>query len=236
MEKEIYIDFAWECLRRNKHYIEAWEINKKSILTSSNQNILDLIAEKRWGLLKFVNPSNSSPEGVFWSSKFSKKSLPIIFGKKGDFTWGSLKRAPGLKFKKLQLLDGSSCIKIFNQNDYFQFFVDGETALTEESEISLYMPISLNNNILSKNIDVIKNILNNNMGCESYIKEGQQNDLLETIDGLNKGFSHRTIASLIFGEKVVEREWSSDSWLRANIRYRIKKALNLINDGYLNYL
>ncbi|EIS85591.1 hypothetical protein YPPY66_0759, partial [Yersinia pestis PY-66] len=51
-----------------------------------------------------------------------------------------------------------------------------------------------------------------------------------------QGFSHRDIASEIFGKELVKNEWSADSWVRAKIRYRIKKANALINYGYLNFL
>ncbi|EIT61979.1 hypothetical protein YPPY103_0708 [Yersinia pestis PY-103] len=59
---------------------------------------------------------------------------------------------------------------------------------------------------------------------------------MKTIDDRKQGFSHRDIASEIFGKELVKNEWSADSWVRAKIRYRIKKANALINYGYLNFL
>ncbi|NDJ56679.1 DUF2285 domain-containing protein [Enterobacteriaceae bacterium 4M9] len=234
MKKEIYTDFAWECLRRNKNYINAWKINESKITENERQQHIDLDAEIRWGLLKYVNPEHSRPEKVFWSPKLSKKSLPIILGKNGDFAWKNIVKNSEVRHEKIFLLDGSLCIKIFNHNDYFQFFISDASELTDESKIFLYMPLSLNNSTRNRNIDIINSIFNDKV--ETANREGQQQDLLDTIDGINEGFSHRAIASRIFGEQLVESEWSSDSWLRANIRYRIKKAINLIDTGYLNYL
>lgn len=234
MKKEIYTDFAWECLRRNKNYINSWNVNRVNIIENENQQGLDLSAERLWGLLKYVDPAQSRPDNVFWSPKLSKKSLPVILGKNGDFAWADIERNPELRYKKLYLLDGSLCIKIFSHNDYFQFFISDAKELNDESKIFLYIPLSLNNSARNRCIDVINSILNNKAETDS--REGQQQDLLDTIDGINEGFSHRAIASRIFGEQLVESEWSSDSWLRANIRYRIKKAINLIDTGYLNYL
>ncbi len=234
MNSETYTDFAWECLRRNKLYIKDWYSFKNQETSQEYLNDIDLIAKKKWGLLKFVDPNHATPKGVFWSPELSRRSTRIILSNNGYLTWGNIENTPNLEKKKLFLLDGSLCVKVFNKSNYFQFFIDDASALNDRSNIFLYVPLCLNNNISNKNIDIIKNIINNKI--EGDDKEEQYLTLLKTVDDLNKGFSHRAIASEIFGEQLVEREWSSDSWLRSNIRYRIKKATNLINTGYLNYI
>ncbi|MFW0766437.1 transcriptional regulator domain-containing protein [Trabulsiella odontotermitis] len=233
MDSEEYTDFAWEYLRRNKHYIADWELSKNSKSRPGIQSSLDRDAEKKWGLLKYADPSEKNPKNVFWSPELSSKSARVILSKYGDCIWGSLYKDAGMKVEKLTLLDKTTCIKIFNQNDYFQFFIEDIDALNCKSRIFLCFPINLDNKIKSKNVDFIKSIINNEL---SDINKEPPPNLLETIDDLNKGFSHRTIASKIFGKELVETEWSSDSWLRANIRYRIKKAITLVNTGYLNYI
>lgn len=243
MNKQIYTDFAWECLRRNPGYIRDWEIAQEKKRYCGNeipddavsiQSTLDLNAEKKWGLMKYVEPNNSNPIDVFWSPRLSKRSVRMVVSTTGDFTWDSIANKPGVYHKKLRLMDHSLCVKIFNNNSYFQFFTDSNSSLNENTSLFLYIPFSLQIDAINKNIDIIKGIINNR--GETDEKEKHYLDLLKAIDDRKQGLTHRDIASEIFGEELVKNEWSSDSWLRANIRYRLKKANDLINSGYLNYI
>lgn len=74
MRKKLYNDFAWECLRRNPQYISDWELFMKNTLTNGGgipddseliQSELDLNAEKKWGVMKYIDPYNSDPTNVF---------------------------------------------------------------------------------------------------------------------------------------------------------------------------
>lgn len=243
MNKSIYTDFAWECLRRNPLYIRDWEkvsnsaAPKREKLYDEQANLqsaLDLVAEKKWGLMKYVEPGNSDPTDVFWSPRLSKRSIRLAVSTSGDFTWGHIADKPGVHCHKLRLLDRTYCIKIFNNNGYFQFFTDTSTPLSENSSLYLYIPLNLQAEVINKNIDIIKGIISNRSDDDE--KEKHHMQLLRTIDGRKQGLTHKDIASDLFGEEIVKNEWSSDSWLRANIRYRLKKANKLINDGYLDYI
>ncbi len=244
MNKQIYTDFAWECLRRNPRYISDWEIAQEEERRCENgiipndavrtQNALDLNAEKKWGLMKYVEPNNSNPIDVFWSPRLSKRSVRLAVSTTGDFTWDNIANKPGVHHQKLRLMDHTLCVKIFNNSSYFQFFTDSNASLNENTSLFLYIPFSLQTDAINKNIDIIKGIINNR--GETDEKEKHYLDLLKAIDDRKQGFTHRDIASEIFGEELVKNEWSSDSWLRANIRYRLKKANDLINTGYLDYI
>lgn len=238
-----YTDFAWECLRRNPRYITDWTIANEELCSYENgisdeamktQSIVDLNAEKKWGLMKYVEPDNPDPTDVFWSPRLSKRSIRLALSTSGDFTWGNIAGKPGVYQKKLRLMDRTLCVKIFNKNKYFQFFADSSAILNENTSLFLYIPLSLQTDAINKNIDIIKDIINHR--GETDEKEKHYLDFLKAIDDIKKGFTHRDLASEIFGEELVKNEWSSDSWLRANIRYRLKKANNLINNGYLDYI
>lgn len=242
MENYTYTDIAWEFLRRNKDYIRDWknlgrvksgEEHVKCFL-EVRQNENDLLAEKKWGILKFIDPDNSNPSNVFWSPRLSKKSTRIIFSQSGSCSWENIFENTRVQHKKLILHDNSLCIKIFNNHEYFQFFIDAPVQINKRSQFYIYVPLTLNNDCCNKCAAVINGILNNK--SKSSAKESRHHKLLATIDSMNKGLSHREIASHLFGEKAVEKEWSSDSWLRAKLRYRIKKANELINFGYYDYL
>ncbi len=210
-------------------------IDDKSELIQSE---LDLNAEEKWGLIKYISPYDSDPTNVFWSQELSKRSVRVTLsntGKiNGGYTWGDLSNRTGVKHQILQMHDKSLCVKIFNQNAYFQLFIESTTTLMADSNLYIYIPLHLESYSFSKNIEILQSIVNHKIEVEA--KEEQYLGLLKTIDDRKQGFSHRDIASKIFGKELVNNEWSADSWVRAKIRYRIKKANELINHGYLNFL
>lgn len=55
---------------------------------------------------------------------------------------------------------------------------------------------------------------------------------LQALDGQNAGASQREIASAIFGAKLVAKDWTPDSELRARIRYFLRRGRSLVNGGY----
>lgn len=247
MENKIYNDFAWECLRRNPQYIRDWEFfmgdNHTDIVATQDgseliQTKLDLNAEHKWGLIKYINPYDSDPTHIFWSLKLSNRSVRVTLSNKekikGGYTWGDMSNLPGIKHQIIRMQDGTLCVKIFNQNGYFQLFIEGETTLTEDSNLYVYIPLHLESVVFYRNIEILQSIVNHKIEVEA--KGEQYLGLLKTIDDRKQDFSHRDIAAKIFGKELVNNEWSADSWVRAKIRYRIKKANELINRGYLNFL
>lgn len=236
---KMYMDFAWECLRRNPDYIDEWSSNNEVFDKLSDdgallyQQRMDLQAEKNWGLLKYVDPEQSDPSNVFWSAEVSKKSTQAIYSRTNDDTWRAIYNNPRINFKKLILLNDILCFKIYNEYDYFQFFIDRDDHSTQQSGISLCIPLSASPQDTYRCLNRISGIINN----KHEIKKKKLNfQLLETIDNLKRGYSHKDIASGLFGKKLVESEWSADSWIRANVRYRIKKATALVQKEYMKYL
>ena len=55
---------------------------------------------------------------------------------------------------------------------------------------------------------------------------------LHALDGWLAGASHRDIAIALFGAKRVAEAWSSVSELRAQTRYYIRRARDLMEGGY----
>ena len=52
------------------------------------------------------------------------------------------------------------------------------------------------------------------------------------LDGWLGGRSQRLIAVDLFGEERVEDEWCRNGWMRAQVRWRVKIALSLMEGGY----
>jgi hypothetical protein len=59
---------------------------------------------------------------------------------------------------------------------------------------------------------------------------------LQAIDGARSGASQREIAQAIFGNDVVKTQWSSDSELRAQIRYLLHRGTALSDGAYRTLL
>jgi hypothetical protein len=55
---------------------------------------------------------------------------------------------------------------------------------------------------------------------------------LQALDGEAAGASHRDIAAVIFGETDVWRRWASNSELRAQVRYLLRRGHELADGGY----
>ncbi len=61
-------------------------------------------------------------------------------------------------------------------------------------------------------------------------------EVLQVLDFLQAGMTHRQIANKLYGEEEVEREWYDGSWIRGRVRRRIKKAKYFVNGGYKDLL
>ena len=59
---------------------------------------------------------------------------------------------------------------------------------------------------------------------------------LQAIDGARSGASQREIAQAIFGRDVVKTQWSSDSELRAQIRYFLRRGTAFTEGAYRDLL
>jgi hypothetical protein len=56
--------------------------------------------------------------------------------------------------------------------------------------------------------------------------------ILQARDGVLSGATHREIAVSLFGAEPVRRGWSTDGELRAQVRYLIRRGVELASVGY----
>lgn len=59
---------------------------------------------------------------------------------------------------------------------------------------------------------------------------------LQALDGELAGASHRDIAAVIFGESEVWQRWGTNSELRAQVRYLLRRGRRLVDGGYRRLL
>ena len=55
---------------------------------------------------------------------------------------------------------------------------------------------------------------------------------LQALDGIAAEASHRTIARALFGAEAVNRRWTADGELRAQVRHLVRRARALRDGGY----
>ena len=59
---------------------------------------------------------------------------------------------------------------------------------------------------------------------------------LQAFDGAAAGASHCEIAEVIFGSRDVFERWNTDSELRAQVRYLLRRGQGLVSGGYRQVL
>ncbi len=72
-------------------------------------------------------------------------------------------------------------------------------------------------------------------GCpssEAALQEGANRALVSVLDGIGAQKSQRRMAERIWGEARVAEDWSSESWMRAQVRRWISKAKALPAGGW----
>ncbi|WP_082970811.1 transcriptional regulator domain-containing protein [Morganella psychrotolerans] len=142
-------DIAWEFLRRNPDYIADWkkycdEMEPNYDNDPDRQSIADKNAEIRWGLIKYVDPNCMAADYVFWSEKLSKRSFRVLLSHEGDLSVGKILKRKRTNHRGITLNNGTYCIKVFNDYNYFQLFIGSEE--DPESILNRYIYISLDLN------------------------------------------------------------------------------------------
>ncbi|MCY1700989.1 DUF2285 domain-containing protein [Lelliottia sp. SL45] len=225
----MYIDFAWEYLKRNKEYVNDWNNYSKRTETMSEVIEKNNFAERKWGLLEFANPNLSAENNVFWSQAVSTRSARITLSKTGDIPASYiLMNRNQFQNKILVLSDGSACVKVYNENSYFQFFLSASDLCENDIE-NKFVYISLNPNCFATIKRVMLFLLD---GKYENSKKCEHAKSLRAYDKYLSGMTHRDIANEIYSEEARVNHWHSDSWLRAKVRYKIQRAKSMINGGY----
>ncbi|MCW1830233.1 DUF2285 domain-containing protein [Enterobacter asburiae] len=219
----MYIDIAWECLKRNQDYIKDWS----NLSKGGNKEEMC----KKWGILHPINPENGCVTEVFWDSRISSRSINIKISTKGLFNTSFLLSNKNLFYKKITLNNEISCIKAYNKFDYFQFFIEtGDLKLINKNT---FICIHLEQDLI-KTLKRLDTFLKQNNSDNKKIENKMH--FLNMYDKSISGLSHRKIAYDLYENEIKHTNWDSDSWIRARVRYTLKKAKEMINGGYQCFL
>ncbi|KAF1366371.1 DNA -binding domain-containing protein [Yokenella regensburgei] len=228
------MDLAWECLRRCPRYIEDWDNLHRVQSNDFVQSYFDICGQRKWGLLKYIDPKCDSAESVFWDFDYSNRSLNVITHPVGNISINSVvNNLSKFHQKKIKINNDCICIKLYNKNGYLQLFFNERVDEKEFENSFLYFSANNDTTRFKRNLDFLLT------GVDKYKNYNKINLYLEILrmhDCLLQGFSYKEIATHFYGKRLTESEWGRDSWLRARIRYKLKKANELINYRYCDYL
>jgi hypothetical protein len=223
---------AWEYLRRNPRYVHDWMHYRRS----PSQRIA-----VRWGLASLVDPRLDARQvSPVWAvsdlapitlvrdemlhaqtdmDAVERFSLWKLAGRKSLVGQGGGTR--------LVLNSSAGAVQVrlgglLGEGDRFAYQIpaaaDERAAWTALTELRALMPVSRG-------------------GSASSPERPSRSDLfhvraLQVLDGLAAGGTHRELAVALFGVRAVAQGWQPDSALRAQLRYLIRRARALMEEGY----
>ena len=242
------IGWAWEFLRRNKDYRAAWtasaietlampDVSGVTILTTSPES--DSID---WGLAPpWENPDRDSRSAnVFWSENACPSVLPIV----------ALDDGPGLPLilSQAEYLCRTIVHVAPNGVQRVLFTRDGKFLQLEVRGASIFSATRVLADVVAapaitpqrlKAIEQLADLVEHRDLREVlHTPDGQGRRLshvLQALDGWLAGVSHRLIATALFGEERVARDWRRVH-LRDSVRRAIYRGRALSAGGYLDFV
>lgn len=225
----MFTDLAWECLRRNKYYVNDWMtfLSSSENKTIRRQMLKEL--ERKWGLLRYCNPLIGNARGVFWGEAKSSRSIRVRLHEIGCISSDKITQCNnGVSLETLYLQKNDICLKRYNATGYCQIFIDKNDFKSISPDKYIYF--SLKGNELVNISNFLNDTFTSSNPCDFRM------NALHIYDKVAQGFSQREIAVMHYGEKIVNSEWGNDSWLRARIRYKLKIAKSLIYEDFIKYI
>jgi hypothetical protein len=231
---------AWEFLRRNPNYQEAWrtfdsKANRSSALESD---------PAVFGLVRFESPKRDARlANVFWHSSMSCEVLPVI----------ASKLEPAYRYARFSLDElqcrtivqhgraGEQHILFAEDGRFFQLEVQG---LRTIETARLTIEIVLSPRLVAARVQALKRfadmVTHRRLRPSLYRPERRASRwmmALQAFDAMQAGASHRQIAGALFGETVVREDWSGRSdYLRLRVQRLLRFADKLVNGGYRDLL
>ncbi|WP_336983967.1 MULTISPECIES: transcriptional regulator domain-containing protein [unclassified Cedecea] len=225
----MYTDFAWEFLRRNDSYRECWNEMQLKVAQEKNSKAIVNNAAASWGLVNFVDPYTSSPLDVFWCPKISRRTLYAKVAECAEHDiYGTSKIDLGLINKSLEIKGIGVITKYYNENGYVQIITEDALSSNEN-----FLFFSLNKSSLVNNLRLVSFLYGENCALTTKSMKNTQ-EYLSFYDLYNNGLTQREIAKIKFKDFFTDQSWECSDWLRARVRYKIKKATSYIRGQYLD--
>jgi hypothetical protein len=232
---------AWEFLRRNPDYQNAWLAASSEPLRSVGESC-DAAA---WGLVRFESPErNARLANVFWHRSVSREVLPVMASKTEHAE--QIQELPpyGLQCRVTMQAgrDGEQHILFAEEGRSFQLEVHGLQGLANvrlATEVVLLSPrqAAARLQALRRFSDMITHRRLRTFLYPPDKRASRFARLLQVLDGSNAGASYRDIALVIFGEERVSADWRDPgAHLRDHLRRALHSGRALMMSGYRRLL
>ena len=246
--------WAWEGLRRNPGYIQAWERHRDSLpdLCDRRGSVRYLALNKpyleaeTYGLVAFADPEHSASEvPVIWRPQLFKRTLRVSLAESSEggsdgFSIRSLKCCPVV----LDASCGQRYIRIGGHDFWIQLVTEDLLELEEDTQISVVLTGSRTFPQRVSSAEQLFSMHQSETGVPTEKKRlPNRYKLLESllawdIYDRNPNGKHtlRDVAAALVGEERVAREWSSNrSFKDMAIRAR-NRGRAFVGGGYCGLL
>ncbi len=236
------LGWAWEFLRRNPTYIQAFQDTDRPAL-AVDQGGTD--AALVWGLLRFENPLlDARKANVFWQLDLCREILPLTASPMRRGTEVNTLRLDKLQCRStVQSLgdDGRRDVLFAQDGRFLQLAIFGDTPLMEALLLTPALPASHHRASRFLAVRRLADLVGSGQLRPSlYPRERRAPRLTriaQALDGWLAHASYREIAIALFGAARVERDWSdTGDHLRDQIRRAVRYGRDLMEGGYRQFL
>ncbi len=226
-------------MRRDPGYRAAWAAEAGPVrfeaapFLLSIQTVADLAAAE-WGLAVWDDPDVEA-----WRTPFLP-GVPVLVAEPDPDPWpdptpllGLLGEA-GARLEGLRLLNGRFVLKAELGDAALQILVPSGRAFGPGDGIVAKLGLSLP---LEAPVGRIVDLCGGSPpapSSDAALRGRADRALVSVLDGIGAEKSHRWMAERIWGEARVAEEWSSESWMPAQVRRWIPKARALAAGGWRN--
>jgi hypothetical protein len=218
---------AWEFLRRNPAYRNAWLLHDPADTET---------ARRDWGLLLFVDPAvDGRAANPIWcpDPPTTLRLIPATGARDGvklydlDIDRSALHAVRDEAGTYLTALVGQNACKVhiadgLSPQDSFAIAINADAHAQQRAAAADRFIRDLGHRSTGSK----KRKSPPNRAARFHAS------VLQALEGAAAGASHREIAVAIHGDRWVSRRWTPDGELRASIRYFLKRGAQLVGGDY----
>lgn len=243
--------FAWELLRRNTHYREAWlHVAEQQRFTRhpSGAQIVTmdrpLNSSLKWSLLgPLENPAQDARVcRVFWSPRECSDTLAVTAtpAATSDTAFPSAQTLH-CKMAVFNESTGTQHVLFTEAGQVLQLQVSGASIL---DRVKLAAEVIQAGGTAAHRFRAIERLrdLQAHRSLRPHLYAPAKGairfvEILQTLDGLSQSATHKDIAAALFGMQRVSQEWAGQNrHMRDKVRKTIKRATQLVNGEYRTLL
>lgn len=230
--------WAWEFLRRSPDYRASFEQFSEGHQTSVGRT-------SAWGLLRLEDPNlNALIANVFWQNDVSRQILPLTVGLNGKENKTEFLDPSKLACRTTILqrpTEGGQEVLFTQQGRTLQLSISGDVPLLQALLLTPVLPPREHCRARLMAVRRLTDLMvHASLRPSLYPRERRSRRLiqvLQALDGWLEKANQREIATAVFGEDRVARDWHSPgNHLRDQVRRAIASGRSLMSDRYRGFL